>query len=184
MKKIFCIVLAVILCLSIYFVGGMFYFRWKQTKSMHESTQNMLKMAQVPDILRPELIDYVYWKDPLSYVDGYEVMAARAELDSVPESWVLESIRLEELEAIPDFYVDLSAFSKLDVELPARFDAYYFSEIGSHNEFKAWEFYIGLYSEDGLLLVYRGHDLNFELMDRLAEEPSSDESYWEYISKE
>ena len=46
--------------------------------------------------------------------------------------------------------------------LDITFDEWFYMET-EREVFTEWEYYIGLYRDDGLLMVYRGHDLNSEL---------------------
>ena len=119
--------------------------------------------------LDEKMIEYDYWKDPLSYISGYVIAVFDVDSDSwiIPEEWRCESIAAAELEDVTGFAIPERRFSDLETTLPAVYDAWYFIETGREGPFDEWQYHIGLYSDEGILLVYRGHDLNTDIWMRI-----------------
>jgi len=158
MKKIVCIILIALICIA-GIVFGVARF------NQHSKMERLLSGVGIENGFRSKQLDYDYWKDPLWYVNGYEVIALRVDPEkwTTPEGWYKKQVNIDEIEPIIEFEIRESAISDLKADLPEHFDEYYFAESGREGEFSNWEFYIGLYSSEGLLVVYRGHDLNSDI---------------------
>ena len=155
MAKAIRIILSVLLCLAILVCGAKLIYRRTRTR-------DLLQHVGISDGIRVRQKGYTYWKDFLMYVNGYEAIALKVDPErwTSPSGWISEPIAVEELEFTTDFSVNEPALNGLTAEMPQTFDEWFFAEYGRDGEFADWEYYIGLYSKDGLLIVYRGHDLN------------------------
>ena len=160
MKKAICIAVIAFLCLAIALIFGSKYYR------NHMRAAGLLKSVGISSDCKHELLDYDYWKDPLAYVNGFEAAVYDVEQWTTPAGWYKKEIRIDDIEPIIEFEIRESAISDLKADIPDNFDECYFIESGREGEFKDWEFYVGLYSYDGLLVVYRGHDLNSDIWKR------------------
>ena len=158
MPKAIRIILSVLLSLAILICGAKFVYR-------RARTGDLLQHVGISDEIHVRQKDYTYWKDFLKYVNGYEMIALKVDPETwiMPEGWISEPIAVEDLEFATDFSVNEPALNGLTAEMPQTFDEWFFAEYGRDGEFADWEYYIGLYSKDGLLIVYRGHDLNSDL---------------------
>ena len=158
MRKAVCIILAAVVCLA----GIICAANHLKNRA---KIKEMLSSVSVSDDIKTKMLAYDYWKDPLWYVNGYEVIALRIDPEkwTTPEGWYKKQVNIDEIEPIIEFEICESAITDLKADLPEHFDEYYFAESGREGEFSNWEFYIGLYSSEGLLVVYRGHDLNSDI---------------------
>ncbi len=165
MKKVVCIILITLICIS-GIVFGIKHF------NQRSNIKKLLNGVGIENDFKSKQLDYDYWKDPLWYVNGYEVIALRIDPEKwiTPEGWYRKQISIEEIEPIVEFEIRESAITDLKADFPDRFDECYFAETGREGEFKNWQFHVGLYSHEGLLIVYRGHDLNSETWRLLDDE--------------
>jgi len=110
-------------------------------------------------------IEYKCWKDPISYISGYEIAVFAVDADSwiSPEGWQNEMIEAAELGDTTGFAIPERRFSDLKTALPAVYDAWCFNETSREGPFEEWQYHIGLYSDEGLLVIYRGHDLHTDI---------------------
>ena len=157
MKKLVCIMLIALICIAgIVFCAKHFH--------QHAKVEKLLSGVGIENNFRPKQLDYDYWKDPLWYVNGYEVIALQIDPEkwTTPAGWHKKQIKIDEIEPLIEFEIRESAITDLKADLPDSFDECYFAESGREGEFKNWQFHIGLYSNEGLLVIYRGHDLNSE----------------------
>ena len=124
------------------------------------------------DELIGELVEYEYWKDPLSYISGFEIAVFEVEMDSwmTPEGWRRDTIAADEFENVTGFAIPRRRFLNLETTLPEVYDAWYFRETGREGPFDEWQYHIGLYSEDGVLLIYRGHNLHTDSFRHFSDE--------------
>ena len=125
MRKVICIGLALLIC----FAGVVCFRIYVRERA---SVRELLHKVDVSANTGVEKVAHDIWKDPLSYVSGFEVTVFEFDSDgwTVPESWYQNEIAIADLEAIFDFDVRETAFSGLDVDVPDVFDAYYFVEHG------------------------------------------------------
>lgn len=158
MRKAFRIIISIHLCIFILICGAKFVYRRARTR-------DLLQHAGISDAIRVRQKDYTYWKDFLMYVNGYEVLALKVDPEKwmMPEGWSGGPIAVDDLETKTEFSVNELVINGLNADIPETFDAWFFAECGREGEFADWEYYIGLYSGKGLLIVYRGHDLNSDL---------------------
>lgn len=130
--------------------------------------RELLSRVGVPDEMHAEILNRVYWKDPLKYTSGFEVVAAGVdpELWTTPAGWSRGEITMDDFFAMQEVEISKSAFERLELDgLPTVYHEWYFCETGRDAEdFKDWEYVVGLYNRAGRLLVYRGHDLNGDLI--------------------
>ena len=165
MKKVICIILIAILCISCIVFGVKQFNR-------HSKIEKLLCGVGIEEDFKSKLVAYDYWKDPLWYVNGYEVAVLRTDPERwiTPDGWYKKPIRIDEIEPIIEYEIRESAITDLKVDFPEHFDECFFAETGREGEFRNWQFHIGLYSDEGLLVVYRGHDLNSDIWRLLEDE--------------
>ena len=70
---------------------------------------------------------------------------------------------MEEIAQANDMYIRINDLHEMNADFFREFDEWCFIENGKEKSFADWEYYIGLYGDDGYLAVYRGYDLNTEL---------------------
>ena len=78
--------------------------------------------------LNEKSIGYAYWKDPLSYVSGYELAAFEVDAEEwiSPVGWRHETITAAELGDVTGFAVPERRFIDMEIDLPAVYDEWYF----------------------------------------------------------
>lgn len=171
MSKIHKGIIIVAVCISIFMILSFTVATAiKEHVRKNESIRSLLMNAGCEGReLNEKLIEYSYWKDALSYTSGYEiaVFEVNAESWTIPEGWRLETIAAAELDDATGFAVPERRFSDLKTTLPAVYDAWFFAEMGREGPFEEWQYHIGLYSDEGILLIYRGHDLNTDIWMRI-----------------
>ena len=121
------------------------------------STLRLLDAVNAPRSYIFSVKDRAYWEDWLNYVAGYEIIAAHIPSDewATPDGWTEESITPEKLQTVCGIRLNDSELYNLRTgELPDTWDAWFFSEDEELSE--CW---IGLYSKNGTLIVYRGLEL-------------------------
>ena len=104
----------------------------------------------------------IHWTDPLMYISGYDILVAHVDSEHwhVPDTWRSEMKTLKAIEFEQDIELVDDWFVNKGIVLPEAFDAWSFYEIGrGGNEYKDWQFYLGLHSPAGTLIIYHGHDL-------------------------
>ncbi len=105
-----------------------------------------------------------YWYDLLKYIDGYEIVAVRPPEDWLPpEGWQMGGMTVEEIEEKYNLILSDDAWERIGLTQEVS-RAHFFAETGRDSEIiQDWEFYVGLWQEDGVLIVYRGHHLYGEM---------------------
>lgn len=117
----------------------------------------LLDAVNVPRSFIFSVKDRAYWEDWLNYVAGYEIIAAEIPPEKwhIPDGWTEQAVTLEELQTICDIRINDSELYDLKTgELPEIWDSWFFRE-----DEKLSECWIGLYSETGTLIIYRGLEL-------------------------
>lgn len=127
--------------------------------------RELLRHVGVENKMKLELLDYTYWKDVLGYVSGYEMAVLQVDPEkwTMPSGWHSGEMSMGQIGEIHQKLVDNSMLREHELDiLDSTFQEWFYTET-DREVFSDWEYYIGLYREDGLLVVYRGHDLSSEL---------------------
>ena len=133
-----------------------------RTVRAHQRKMAMLEAVDIPIHTPLRAAGYVHWTDYLMYVSGYDILVAKVNPEgfAIPETWHAGTTTIDAIEAECDIDMVESWFQEQKMTLPPCFDAWYFRETGRGGEtYRDWQYYVGLYSADGTLIVYHGHDL-------------------------
>lgn len=133
-----------------------------RTVRAHQRKRAMLEAVDIPIHTPLRAVDYVHWTDYLEYVSGYDILVAKVDPEgfAIPGTWRASTTTIDAIEAEYDIDMCESWLREQKTTLPACFDAWYFRETGRGGEaYRDWQYYVGLYSADGTLIIYHGHDL-------------------------
>ena len=130
---------------------------------LHERSARVefLKMFNLPEKLVNNIENYAYWKDILSYTDGYEVMVVRIDPFewTIPENWIVEPVNPVELFQPYDVSIK-PALNKLEnYNLLPQYPEWFWLEWNPDGLSYERSIYAGFYDRAGTLLLYRAHNL-------------------------
>ena len=132
----------------------------------HTACARMLHAVGLDDGAGLQQVDYAYWRDPLKYVDGYEIMAFAVDeaVWNPPDSWT-KATKLTSIDSIAtELGIDLNMKAILNLSLGGEnCGVWFFADHRADRPFDQQDFYFAYcdetYRNNVVLFVYRGHSL-------------------------
>ena len=128
--------------------------------------KRMLKTVGLDESYGLKQVDYSYWRDPLKYGGGYEIMVFVSDDQSwiPPESWIDESEHVSVGAIAGEIGIGLNINAILDLSLGGeRCKAWFFADHRADRPFNEQDFYFAYcdetYSNRVVVFIYRGHHL-------------------------
>lgn len=153
------VILCLLLCLALMFIAACIL--------LNQANRNrMLRSVGLEGIPGLKQIDYAYWRDPLKYGAGYEIMAFSVDASSwdLPAEWTNEGadIDINELADRLGVYLNTNAIADLGLG-GMNCSSWYFADNRADRPFDEQDFYFAYYDDTdkdrAILFVYRGHHL-------------------------
>lgn len=151
--------LCVLLCSAICFSMILYWLN-------NSNRTRMLRMVDLENASGLKQVDYAYWRDPLKYGHGYEIMTFTVEdvLWSPPGSWSIEAVQ-DSIDTVANrLGIELNSNAILNLSLGGTdCKSWFFADQRANRPFDEQDFYFAYcdetYENRKVIFVYRGHHL-------------------------